>query len=92
MEKEFREKKLQSFKEWWLKIVGVEPSEKLVWYFEKGIEKQLEIAKRGEPNIVGERYFNTALLIDDEHYPDRTEYEDCQRAFCQGFYTDMRTT
>ena len=89
---ELFKKKLQSFKEWWNESMGVEPSEKLVWYFEKGMETHVEMVKKGELNIAGDMYFRKVILLDDEHYPDRTEYEDCQRAFRLGIYTDMSTT
>lgn len=91
MEKDLFEKKLQSFKEWWLRIVGTDPSEKVMWYFKRGMDTQIEAAKRGEPIIAGERYFDSddVLLFDDEHYPSRIEYSFCKRAFCLGFATNM---
>ena len=88
--KELFEKKIQSFEEWWIRIMGHEPKEKLMWFFKKGMEKQIEVRENGEPPMAGERYFIDAALLDDEHYPTREEFKDCQRAFCQGFYTDMR--
>jgi hypothetical protein len=91
MEKDLFEKKLQSFKEWWLRIKGSEPSEKVQWYFKKGMEKQIEMTKREENTICGERHFDDddVLLLDDEHYPTPTEYKDCKRAFRLGIVTNM---
>ncbi len=87
-------KKIQSFKEWWIKIENQEPSEKVQWYFKKGMEKQLEVREKAGFLIPSEHLFDDddVLLLDDEHYPSRAEYKDCKRAFSCGFCTDMRVS
>jgi hypothetical protein len=90
--KKIIEKEIEKLKENWLRIKGVEPSEKIVWYFRRGLEKHIELVKRHEPIIVAERIFDNddVLLADDEHYPTRKEYQDCRRAFSFAFFTSIK--
>ena len=86
------QKEIGSLKESWIRITGQEPSEKIIWYFRRGLEKHIELVKRHEPIIVAERIFDNddVLLADDEHYPTRKEYQDCRRAFSLAFFTSIK--
>lgn len=86
------ERKVDAFKKKWLQLKGQESTDKIIWYFKKGIEKQQQLIAEGQPIIVAERCFDSAdvLLTDDEHYPSRGEYEDCKQAFSLGFFTNLQ--
>ena len=86
------EKLIENFKKNWIRIMGKEPTEKNIWFFNRGLEKHIELCKRHEPIIAAERHFDSddVLLADDEHYPSRTEYKSCQQAFSWGFHVNVK--
>lgn len=83
--------KVEAFKQDWFKEKGENPTEKVCWYFRKGMEKQCDEVNSGRMAIVGERFFDTkeVLLLDDPHYPGRLEFEDCKAAFMKGYQTEL---
>ena len=86
------EKEIENLKKNWIRIKGKMPSEKVIWYFRRGLEKHIELVKNHQPIIVAECCFESddVLLKDDEHYPSRTEYKDCFQAFSLAFFTDIK--
>lgn len=86
------ERKIESFKKDWLAETGKEATEKMCWYFRKGMEKQCKEVKSRRMAMAGERFFDTddVLLANDQHYPGRSEFKDCKTAFMRGFQTDLR--
>lgn len=83
--------KVETFKQDWSKEKGENPTEKVCWYFRKGMEKQCDEVNSRRMAIVGERFFDTkeVLLLDDQHYPGRLEFEDCKDAFMKGYQTSL---
>ena len=86
------EKEIGNLKQEWIRITGQEPSEKIIWYFRRGLEKHIDLVEDHKPIIVAERIFDNddVLLADDEHYPTREEYKDCHKAFSLAFFRDIK--
>jgi len=83
--------RVETFRQDYLKGTGAEPTEKMLWFFRKGMEKQTKETDAGHMAIAGERFFDDddVLLSDDEHYPCRLEFKACKSAFMRGYQVQI---
>lgn len=62
-------------------------TEKTLFFFRRGLEEQYKLSQIHWPAIGAEGHFKR---VQGENYPNEEECEFCERAFCLGFFADLR--